>query len=216
MKYICLLFFCSITQFSIASGFPQAGFWCSGRITLENDVVLEGDISYDLKFEALQVKTGNLVRTYTAENIAVFEIFDPIKYRHRKYVAVDHIMDEGYQRKTFFEVLADGEITILRKSRYLRRPRITEDFRAPHVYLNTVCRHTYYIYQGGQFTEIEDFQSQVLPLMKSHQREIKKYVKRCELKLKEIHEQMRVVMLYNQLAMNEQGGDFISESFSEE
>lgn len=216
MKYIYLLFFCSITQLTIASSFPQAGFWCTGRVKLENDVVLEGEISYDLKFEALQIKTGNLVRTYTAENIVVFEIFDPIKYRHRKYVAVDHTMDEGYKRKTFFEVLADGDVTVLRKSKYLRRPRITEDFRAPHIYLNAVCRHTYYVYREGSFTEIEDFQNQVLPLMRSHQQEIDRYVKRCDLKLREIHEQMRVINLYNQLVDSEQNDKFISESLGEE
>lgn len=196
--------------------FPQAGFWCTGRVTLENDIVLEGDISYDLKFEALQVKTGNVTRTFTAENIAVFEIFDPIKYRHRKYIAVDHLLTEGYQRKTFFEVLADGEITILRKSRYLRRPRITEDFRAPHVYLNSVCRHTYYLYQAGKFTEIEDFHSQILPLMQIYRRKVDEYIRRCDLKLREIGEQMRVVNLYNQLALAEQNDNFISESFGDE
>ncbi|MEM9674185.1 MAG: hypothetical protein AAF992_16455 [Bacteroidota bacterium] len=196
--------------------FPQTWFWCTGRVTLENDVVLEGDISYDLKFEALQVKTGNVTRTFTAENITVFEMFDPIKYRHRKYVAVDHIMDEGYKRKTFFEVLADGEITILRKSRYLRRPRITEDFRAPHIYLNAVCRHTYYIYQGEQFAEIEDFKSQVLPLMQSHRKKVDDYVRRCELKLQEIHEQMRVVILYNQLVLEERNDKLLSESLGDE
>lgn len=216
MKYIYLLFFCFITQFTVAGSFPQAGFWCTGRVTLENDVVLEGEISYDLKFEALQIKTGNLVRTYTAENIVVFEIFDPIKYRHRKYVAVDHVMDEGYKRKTFFEVLAEGEVTILRKSKYVRRPRVTEDFRAPHIYLNAVCRHTYYVYQENSFTEIENFQSQVIPLMRSHRQEIDRYVKSCDLKLREIHEQMRVVNLYNQLVDTKQNGKFISESLGEE
>jgi len=236
MKYIYLQFFCFITQFALAGvtmevatmevattevatmdiGFPKAGFWCTGRVTMENDVVLEGDISYDLKFEALQVKTGNVTRTFTAENIAVFEIFDPIKYRHRKYVALDYAMDEGYKRKTFFEVLADGEITILRKSRYLRRPRVTEDFRAPHVYLNSVCRHTYYLYRAGKFTEIEDFHGQVLPLMNAHHREVRDYIRRCDLKLREIGEQMRIVNLYNQLMLAEKNDDFVSESFGDE
>ncbi|MEO0333979.1 MAG: hypothetical protein AAF223_20280 [Bacteroidota bacterium] len=217
MKYIICLLFLSITvQLVKAANLPQYGVWCTGKVTLDNDVVLEGKISYDLKFEALQVKTGDLVRTYTAENIVDFEIFDPIKYRHRKYVAVDHSMKEGYKRKTFFEVLSDGKITVLRKSKYVRRPRVTEEFRAPHIYLNAVCRHTYYVYHQEKFTEIEDFQTQVMPLMTSYQQEVNNYVQKCRLKLKEIHEQMRVINLYNQLAAQQTDTRFISESFGDE
>ena len=203
-------------QFVKATDLPQYGVWCTGKVILDNDVVLEGKFSYDLKFEALQVKTGDLVRTYTAENIVDFEMFDPIKYRHRKYVAVDHSMKEGYKRKTFFEVLSDGEITILRKSKYVRRPRVTEDFRAPHIYLNAVCRHTYYIYHQEKFTELEDFRAQVMPLMSSYQQEVNDYVQKCRLKLKEIHEQMRVINLYNQLASQQTDPQFISESLGDE
>ena len=212
MKYIGLLIFIIVSQTALASNLSQQGVWCTGKITLDNDVVLEGKISYDLKFEAIKVKTDDLVRTYTAETIADFEIFDPIKYQHRKYVAVDLPMKEGYQRKTFFEVLSEGEITILRKSKYVRRPRVTEDFRAPHIYLNAVCRHTYYVYQSGEFVEIEDFVSQIMPLMNSHQVKVASYVKQCKLRLKEIHEQMRVVYLYNQLVLEQEQPSFISES----
>nr|WKN39874.1 hypothetical protein K4G66_14355 [Tunicatimonas sp. TK19036] len=212
MKYYYLFFFCFFAQSTWATALPQYGFWCSGRITLENNEVLEGEISYDLKFDAIQIKKGGIVRTYTAQNINSFEMFDPIKYRHRKYVSIDHAMGEGYKRKTFFEVLADGKLTVLRKSKYVRRPRVTEDFRAPHIYLNVVCRHTYYIYKEGEFMEVDDFQGQVLPLMRSHQREIADYVQRCDLKLREIHEQMRVVNLYNQLVAIGPADELLTES----
>lgn len=212
MKYYYLFLLCFFVQFTSATALPQYGFWCSGQVTLENDVVLEGDISYDLKFDALQIKKDGIIRTYTAQNIAAFEIFDPIKYRHRKYVAIDYAMGEGYDRKTFFEVLSDGELMVLRKSKYIRRPRVTEDFRAPHIYLNVVCRHTYYVYREGEFMEVEDFQSQVLPLMRSHHRQIKDYVQRCDLKLREIHEQMRVVNLYNQLVAIGETDKLLTES----
>ncbi|MEM6841570.1 MAG: hypothetical protein AAF632_05055 [Bacteroidota bacterium] len=217
MKYIIgLLLFTINIQLVNATSFPQSGVWCTGKVKLDNDVVLEGEISYDLKFEAIQIKTGELVQTYTAENIVDFEIFDPIKYRHRKYVAVDHSMKEGYKRKTFFEVLSDGKITILRKSKYVRRPRVTEDYRAPHVYLNAVCRHTYYVYHQNKFTEIEDFQAQIIPLMNSHEQEVSAYVEKCRLKLREIHEQMRVINLYNQLVTQPTDTRLLSESLGED
>lgn len=213
MKYVSfLLLLIIIIHAAHATDLSQRGVWCTGKITLKNNVVLEGEVSYDLKFEAIKIKTNNLVRTYTAETIADFEMFDPIKYRHRKYVTVDLPMKEGYQRKTFFEVLSDGKITILRKSKYVRRPRVTEDYRAPHVYLDAVCRHTYYLYQADKFVEIEDFELQVLPLMNSYEEEIVDYVKQCRLKLKEIHEQMRVVHLYNQLVVMQEEPSFITGS----
>ena len=180
--------------------FPiDQGFWCPGEVTLANQQVIEGEISYDLRFNAVQVRSNGVVYTYTAEKIVHFQLFDQIKHRERHYVAIDHQLDEGYQRKTFFEVLTDGDLTILRKTKYLRKPRVTEDFRAPHVYLNAVCKHTYYAFSEGEFFEINSFKEQILPRMSRHEDSVNDYIKQCGLKLRKIHEQMRVVHLYNQL-----------------
>ena len=199
----------SITQ-GIGSPFNQ-GFWCEGSITLNNQKVITGQVSYDLKFNAVQVRRGGVVRTYTAENVDQFSLFDQVKHRQRHYVALDVPLDEGYQRKTFFEVLTDGDLTVLRRTKYLRRPRVTEDFRAPHIYLNAVCRHTYYVFNDGKFFQIEDFKEQVLPLMTRHEEVVKEYIQQCRLKLRKIHEQMRVVHLYNQLRSQEANEGALTE-----
>ena len=175
------------------------GFWCPGQVILENQQVVFGEINYDLKYNAIQVRNNGVVRTYTAEKIAHFTLFDLVKHRERRYVAIDHQLEEGYQRKTFFEVLTEGDVTILRKSKYVRKPRVTEDQRAPHIYLNAVCRHDYYAYNQGDFFEIEDFEEQILPRMTDYEDLVQDYIKRCKLKLRKINEQMRVVHLYNQL-----------------
>ena len=195
---------------SIGSPINQ-GFWCPGKVTLENQQVVTGEVSYDLKFNAVQVRRGGVVHTYTAEKIAHFDLFDQVKHRERHYVAIDHRMDEGYQRKTFFEVLTDGDLTILRKTKYVRRPRVTEDFRAPHIYLNAVCKHTYYAFNEGEFFEIDDFKKQVLPLMNEYEDTVNDYIKQCRLKLRKVHEQMRVVHLYNQLCSQEASQGAVTE-----
>ena len=177
----------------------SSGFWCPGQVTLADRQVVSGEINYDLKYNAIQVRHNGVVRTYTAEKIAHFTLFDLVKHRERRYVAIDHQLDEGYQRKTFFEVLTEGDLTILRKSRYVRKPRVTEDKRAPHIYLNAVCRHDYYAYNQGEFFEIDDFKGQILPRMTDYEDLVQNYIKRCKLKLRKINEQMRVVHLYNQL-----------------
>ena len=194
-------------------GFPfrSTAFWCPGQITLENQQVITGDINYELKFNAIQVRKDGTVRTYTAEQIAHFDLFDKVKHRDRRYVAIDYPLAEGYRRKTFFEVLTDGPMTVLRKTKYVRRPRVTEDFRAPHVYLNAVCRHTYYLFNDGELTELDDFQKQVLPLMERHEAVVRDYIQRCRLKLRKIHEQMRIVHLYNQLCKQEINHGAVSE-----
>lgn len=187
------------------------GFWCPGSVTLENRQVVTGEVSYDLKFNAVQVRHDGVVRTYTAEKIAHFDLFDQVKHRNRHYVAIDHPVEEGYRRKTFFEVLTDGKMTILRKTKYVRRPRVTEDFRAPHIYLNAVCKHTYYVFNDGEFFEIDDFKEQVLPLMSRHEDLVKDYIEQCRLKLRKVHEQMRVVHLYNQLCTQEANKGAVTE-----
>ena len=187
------------------------GFWCPGQITLADQRVVAGEINYDLKYNAIQVRHNGVVRTYTAEKIAHFTLFDLVKHRERHYVAIDHQLDEGYQRKTFFEVLTEGDVTILRKSKYVRKPRVTEDQRAPHIYLNAVCRHDYYAYNQGDFFEIDDFKGQILPRMTDYEGLVQDYIKRCKLKLRKINEQMRVVHLYNQLCSQQANEGAVTE-----
>lgn len=210
---VALFFVCSIAQTSQCAAPPylNQGFWCPGQVTLADQRVVGGEINYDLKYNAIQVRHNGVVRTYTAEKIAHFEMFDQVKHRERRYVAIDHRLAEGYQRKTFFEVLTEGDLTILRKSKYVRKPRVTEDQRAPHIYLNAVCRHDYYAYNQGEFFEIKDFKEQVLPLMTSYEDLVQDYIQRCKLKLRKINEQMRVVHLYNQLCSQQANEGAVTE-----
>ena len=213
-KVLVALFFISSIAHAgqgAAPPHPNQGFWCPGQVTLVNQRMVAGEINYDLKYNAIQVRHDGVVRTYTAEKIAHFTLFDLVKHRERRYVAIDHQLDEGYQRKTFFEVLTEGDLTILRKSRYVRKPRVTEDKRAPHIYLNAVCRHDYYAYNQGDFFEIDDFKEQVLPLMNSYEDLVQDYIKRCKLKLRKINEQMRVVHLYNQLCSQQANEGAVTE-----
>ena len=213
-KVLVVLFFISSIAHAgqgAAPPYPNQGFWCPGQVTLVNQRVVAGEINYDLKYNAIQVRHDGVVRTYTAEKIAHFTLFDLVKHRERRYVAIDHQLDEGYQRKTFFEVLTEGDLTILRKSKYVRKPRVTEDKRAPHIYLNAVCRHDYYAYNQGDFFEIDDFKEQVLPLMNSYEDLVQDYIKRCKLKLRKINEQMRVVHLYNQLCSQQANEGAVTE-----
>ena len=210
----CLLLMIVVAQITQAAGFPRSsGFWCSGTVVLEDQRVIEGEINYDLKFGAIQVKRNGLVKTYTAENIAHFTLFDAVKHRERQFVAIDHTEDEGYHRKTFFEVISEGKLTILRKSKYVRKPRVTEDARAPHIYMNAVCRHQYYVFRDNRFSEIDDFKEEILPLMRDQQQEVSAYIRQCKLKLKRIHEQMRVVALYNQLCQSDANKGALTEQY---
>lgn len=182
--------------------YENYGLWCNGQITLENGEVIEGEINYDLKFEVIQIRDNGIVRAFTAEGVAYFTMFDPINYRQRDYISLEHQVNFGYKRKTFFEIVAEGNITILRRSKYIRRPRITEDYRAPHIYLNAVCKHSYYAIRKKEWVEINDFEAQVLPWMSDFEQEIDNYIEAGKLKLKYIHAQMRVIHLYNQLYDN--------------
>lgn len=178
------------------------GLWCNGRLTLEDGEVIEGEINYDLKFEVVQIRDNGITRAFTAQSVLQFTLFDPIKFRQRDFIAIEHQLTSGYERKAFFEVLANGQITVLRKSKYIRRPRITEDYRAPHIYMNAVCKHSYFAVKSKELVEIKNFEEQVLPWMARFEQEINHYIEESRLKLKEAHEQVRVVNLYNQLCDN--------------
>ncbi len=187
-----------------AMALPDYGLWCNGKALLENGTTLEGEISYDLKFEVVRIKINGITNAYSAESMAYFELYDPIKQIHRKYVSVESPIYPNYHRKAFFEVISHGELAMLRRSEYVRRPRVTEDMRAPHIYLNTVCKHIYYVHEEETgLIPIEDFKEEILPRMDRYQEEVTEYIDRCHLRLKKVHEQLRVVNLYNMLYANE-------------
>jgi len=183
-----------------AYAYPDFGLWCRGQAMLENGEIVEGNISFDLKFQAVRIKVNGVVHAYSAESIAYFEMFDHIKKIHRKYVSLDSPVHAGYSRKAFFEVISHGILSYLRQSEYVRRPRATEDMRAPHIYLNTICRHAYYLHDKDEgLVRVTDFSTEVLPRMTSFEEEVDKYIDRCGLGLRKLHEQVRVINLYNQL-----------------
>lgn len=176
------------------------GLWCSGSAVLENGEALTGEISFDLKFQVVRVKRNGIMQAYSAEKMAYFEIYDHIKKINRKYVSVDTPLYGGYSRKAFFEVISHGELSYLRRSEYVRRPRATEDMRAPHIYLNTVCRHVYYVHDEEEgLAKVGNFKEEVVPMMERYQKQVDEYIDRCQISLRKLHEQVRVVNLYNQL-----------------
>lgn len=201
MKSVLTVLILLVFSFT-TKAYMNYGSWCNGQITLENGEVIEGEINYDLKFEVIQIRDNGIVRAFTAEGVAYFTMFDHIKSRPRNFISLEHQVGFGYERKTFFEIVAEGNITVLRKSKYIRRPRITENYRAPHIYLNVVCKHSYFALRGKEWVEIINFEAQVLPWMNDFEQEVGHYVKKGRLKLKDVHEQMQVVTLYNQLCDN--------------
>ena len=183
-----------------AIALPDYGLWCQGKALLENGDLLEGEISLDLKFEVVRVKKDGFVHAYTAQSVAYFELFDHIKKINRKYISVENKVHPGYERKSFFEVISHGELSFLRQSEYVRRPRATEDIRAPHVYLNSICKHIYYMHdQEEGLLRIQNFRKEVIPRMVGYEEEVNNYIKSCRLTLRKVHEQVRVFNLYNQL-----------------
>ena len=46
---------------------------------------------------------------------------------------------------------------------------------------------------------VNDFSEEVLPRMDSFEEEVDDYIDRCHLSLRKLHEQVRVINLYNQL-----------------
>jgi hypothetical protein len=199
MKNVYLLLMALVMSFQTIA-IPDFGLWCNGQAVLENGEVLAGDISFDLKFEVVRVKKNGIVHAYTAEGLAYFEMYDHIKRIHRKYVSVDSPVHPGYSRRAFFEVISHGELSFLRRSEYVRRPRATEDMRAPHVYLNSICKHIYYLHDAEEgLVQVDNFKKEVLPRMERYEKQVDDYIDRCHLSLKKVHEQVRVVNLYNQL-----------------
>lgn len=102
-----LVFLSLVAVFAQNNQFPSQ-VWHKGNIYLNDGVTRSGSIKYDLDNNLVQLQTEN-VETFTASNVANFEIFDEIFGGIRRFYSLPYAINGEYETPTFFEVLTEGD-----------------------------------------------------------------------------------------------------------
>ena len=88
--------------------------WHQGKIVLMSGDTLRGLIKYDLQQDLVQYTLEDKrTEAFSARKIMFFEIFDETIREYRQFFALPYTTMTGYRAPVFFELLANGKLTLL-------------------------------------------------------------------------------------------------------
>jgi hypothetical protein len=174
--------------------------WHDGKIVLESGDTLKGLVKYDLQQDLVQYnnnKSGN-IEALTARKVLFVEIFDNTVSQYRQFYSLPYSSTGGYKAPVFFELLAEGKLTLLTRENLEYR-----SYSSPYYfgsYTRLVLIYKYYILQeDGNIVEFIGKKNDLLNLMGKHAKEVEEYMKVNKLKVDDRDDFSKIVAYYNSL-----------------
>ncbi|MCU0352985.1 MAG: hypothetical protein MUD08_04475 [Cytophagales bacterium] len=167
MRLFCFLFAFVVMATANATR-PQAALWHKGEIQLLDNQWLDGEVSYDVATDLLQVRKGSLVRVYTARQVNTFGYFDTKQNTMRRFVSLPQAENRFWRgRRQFYEIVLTGEMYLLRRPRNTRQPGMTHTVNVftDSPWYDSRNIYNYYVYRDKRFTPIRRFRKEIFPAM---------------------------------------------------
>lgn len=173
--------------------------WHEGKIVLVAGDTLKGMVKYDLKQDIVQYDIPNQrYEAFSARKVLFFEIFDTSVQAYRRFFALPYTFAGSYKTPAFFELLAEGKITLLSREALEYRT-----YQSPYFvggYTREVLVNTYYfIEENGDITEFKGNRNELLDRMGRKASDVEKYIKANHLKIDDKYDLVRIVEYYNSL-----------------
>ncbi|MCA4898996.1 MAG: hypothetical protein ACK514_11740 [Bacteroidota bacterium] len=199
MKRTLVLFLVCFSAAASAQQFPFE-FWHEGKIVLETSDTLRGLVKYDLQNDLLQLKIKNQLESYTARKVLFFEIFDQSAKRYRQFYSLPYSQNNTYNTPTFFELVAEGKLTVLTREK-LEYRTVSTGFYYYGNYTRLVLVNTYFLLKpNGKIEQINNPRRRDwLDLMKNKEDDVVAFAKENRLDFDDKFELTRIIEYYNSL-----------------
>lgn len=173
--------------------------WSEGEVVLMSGEKIEGLINIDYKLDIVQCKRQNgSIMAFSPVKVSHFSFFDQEIKNRRFFAAINFENRYDYEHKSFFEVIINGELSVLRKGKYVKRVPV-RDGTSNHYNVKTIVHHNYYVFTNDEQKRIRNFRKDVLPMMEEHEEKLARYIKKHKLNVNELVDQLMVVNYYNYL-----------------
>lgn len=196
-RFSCLPFLILCSVIATAQQFPFE-FWHEGKAILETGDTLRGKIKYDPQNDLIQLERNKKFETLTSRKVIFYEIFDQQQNNYRQFFALPYSPSGGYKTPVFFELLAEGKITLLAKEAL--------EYRSSNAgfYYGSVSRlvlvHKYFLLkENGSIERVTGSKVDFLNMMGSRSEEVRNYMKANRLGLERKDEIGKVIGYYNSL-----------------
>jgi hypothetical protein len=172
--------------------------WHKGYLILEGGDTLRGQIKYNLQADLVQFQDQNKIDTYTARKVVFIEIFDAVTREYRRFFSLPYALQSGYKSPVFFELLAEGKMTLL--SREALEYRTYSSFYYYGSYTRLVLVYKYFLLdENGEIKEFTGKKSDWLYAMGNKGDVVQKFAKTNKLGFDEKQDLTKIVEYYNSL-----------------
>ena len=173
-------------------------YWHDGKLVLEAGDTLKGKIKYDPQTDIIQFEKKGALQSFTSRKIVFYEIFDVTSSRYRQFYSIPYSPIGGYKTPVFFELLAEGKITLLGQEKL--ENRTTNSYYGYGNITRIVLVHKYFtLNEKGVVETFTGTKKDVLYLMENREDEVKRFIKVNKLNLERQNDLARVFVYYNSL-----------------
>lgn len=172
-----------MTTFSFSSFGEE---WFQGSVVLKSKSVLRGEISVKHGYDVVFFRVADQVSIIPAFKIAYLNLYDESVEAHRRFVSLNIGVGAGRSHQ-FFELLVDGEVSILRRQLTM--------WYSLHL---DMTEYDYYVLYDEEITPLHKFKKQVYPAMlKKSDGALESYVKANQLSPKSLDDIVDISAYYN-------------------
>lgn len=193
-----IVFLTMVVSSAVAQEWPFE-LWHEGKIVLLEGDTLKGLVKYDLQQDMLQYTANDKkAEAYSPRKVLFFEIYDNTVRRYRQFFALPYNKSAGYLTPIFFELLAEGKLTLLS-----REALETRSYSSPYYigsYSRTVLVNYYFFMnEDGKIEPFTGNKNDLLDIMEKRSEEIERFIRTNRLNIEEKYDFARIVEYYNSL-----------------
>ncbi len=188
--------------------FPSE-LWHKGEVTLSDGSLLKGNVKYSLEEDYIQVNVNSQIQTLAANQLRMVRIYQEDISRYRVFYAIPFKNKYGYKRPQLFELVFEGETSLLARERILLTTTRTNDpfFRGGWGYnpyamprSTKILEHELFIINPkGKISQLTTNRNDVIYAFDGQHAQLRKIIKSQKLKMSRIDDLITLVDEYNKL-----------------
>ncbi len=174
--------------------------WHEGRLITSSGDTLRGLIKYDLQTDIIQFSYPNSQKAeaFAPRKVLFFEIFDATVRQYRMFFSLPYSPSGSYGALSFFELLAEGKITLL-----CREALEYRTYNSPFLYgsfSRQVLVYKYFFMDDkGRIVEFTGKRSELMNRFGIDAAEIDKYIRQNRLRIDDRNDLIKIIEYYNSL-----------------
>ncbi len=182
----------------ISSGFSSLKKidWKEGMVIFKSQDFHQGYLYFDVATNLVLIKKDGFVLTYPASKVEKFQYFDDELNVNRKFISVEKLK-VNYIKESFLEIVLAGFIPLYRKEKAIHYPVSHLEYNKDK--FGHKENFKYYANVDGQLIDLSYFKKKLLPHI-AGENEIKYFIKRNQLDVKNLGHQIMIIDLFNKIS----------------